>query len=276
MPRFRPLDSAFAAICLMLLGLLSTAAATTAEPTKLVQMAAAPLRAGPGSSATALVEREIRAQLTPKRYTTLAAEVGAKIRLLPIPEGGFFKAGQTLVEFDCSLQQSQLQRAKAVQDAADATLKSTTRLSELNSAGKLELELAQTEAAKARADVSFNTVMLSKCRIAAPFAGRVSEQRVREQQYVQPGQPLLEIIDDSTLELEFIAPSSWMAFLKVNSAFEIRIDETGRSYPATIVRTAAKVDPVSQSVKFVGAIRGRFPDLIAGMSGRVLVTPPAR
>ncbi len=219
-------------------------------------------------------EREVRAQLTPKRFTTLAAEVGAKIQSLPVPEGGAFKAGQTLVSFDCSLQQSQAQKARAVLDAAEATLKSTTRLAELNSAGKLELELAQTEAAKARADVSFNTVMLGKCHVAAPFAGRVSEQKVREQQYVQPGQALLEIIDDSTLELEFIAPSQWMAFLKVGSAFEIRVDETGRSYPAAIVRTAARVDPVSQSVKFVGAIRGRFPDLIAGMSGRVIVTPP--
>lgn len=253
--------------------LLPTVAVLAAEPKPAQVATAAPQATTSGASA--VVEREIRAQLTPKRYTTLAAEVGAKIQTLPVPEGGFFKAGQTLVSFDCSLQQAQLQKAKATQEAADATLKSTTRLSELNSAGKLELELAQTEAAKARADVSFNTVMLSKCRVPAPFAGRVSEQRVREQQYVQPGQPLLEIIDDSTLELEFIAPSQWMVFLKVNSPFEIRIDETGRSYPATIVRTAARVDPVSQSVKFVGAIRGRFPDLIAGMSGRVIVPQPA-
>jgi RND family efflux transporter MFP subunit len=220
-------------------------------------------------------EREVRAQLTPKRFTTLAAEVGAKIQQLPVPEGGHFKAGQTLVVFDCSLQQSQAQKAKAQLEAAEATLRSTTRLAELNSAGKLELELAQTEAAKARADVSFNTVMLSKCAIAAPFAGRVSEQKAREQQYVQPGQALLDIIDDSALELEFIAPSQWMAILKVGSAFEIRIDETGRSYPAAVVRTAARVDPVSQSVKFVGVIKGRFPDLVAGMSGRVIVAPPA-
>ncbi|WP_374562616.1 efflux RND transporter periplasmic adaptor subunit [Ideonella sp.] len=261
--------------CLLLLlgvGLLPTVAVRAAE-SRPAQVATAAPQAAP-STAPAVAEREIRAQLTPKRYTTLAAEVGAKIQSLPIPEGGSFKAGQTLVSFDCSLQQAQAQKARAAQEAADATLKSTTRLSELNSAGKLELELAQTEAAKARADVSFNTVMLSKCRVAAPFAGRVSEQRVREQQYVQPGQPLLEIIDDSTLELEFIAPSQWMTLLKVNSPFEIRIDETGRNYPATIVRTAARVDPVSQSVKFVGAIRGRFPDLIAGMSGRVIVPQP--
>jgi membrane fusion protein (multidrug efflux system) len=233
-------------------------------------------RAAEPPRAPAASEREIRAQLTPKRYTTLAAEVGAKIQSLPVPEGGSFKAGQTLVQFDCSLQQSQLQKSKAALDGAEAGLRSTTRLSELNSAGKLELEMAQAEAAKARADVSFNTLLLGKCHVVAPFGGRVSDQKVREQQYVQPGQALMEIIDDGVLELEFIAPSSWMSFLKAGSPFEIRIDETGRSYPASILRTAARVDPVSQSVKFTGVIRGRFPDLVAGMSGRVVVAVPAR
>jgi hypothetical protein len=32
---------------------------------------------------------------------------------------------------------------------------------------------------------------------------------------------------------------------------------------------------VSQSVKVAAAISGRFPELMAGMSGKVLVTPPA-
>jgi len=226
------------------------------------------------STSPAMDGREIRAQLMPKRYTTLAAEVGAKIQRLPIPEGGAFKAGQALVQFDCALPQAQLRKARAAQSAADATLKATTRLAELNSAGAVELEVARNEAAKAQADVSLGTLLVDKCQIVAPFAGRVAEQKVREQQYVQPGQPLLDILDDSTLELEFIAPSSWLAFLKVNSPFEIRIDETGTSYPAVVLRSAARVDPVSQSVKFTGAIKGRFPGLVAGMSGRVVVAAP--
>ena len=43
-------------------------------------------------------EREIRAQLTPRRYTTVAAEIGAKVSRLPVSEGGAFRAGQLLVQ----------------------------------------------------------------------------------------------------------------------------------------------------------------------------------
>ena len=98
---------------------------------------------------------------------------------------------------------------------------------------------------------------------------------MREQQFVQPGQALLEIIDDSVLELEFIVPSRWLAWLKPGYAFQVRIDETARSYPAKVQRIGARVDPVSQSVKLVAAIDGRFPELIAGMSGQVALSPPA-
>ena len=55
----------------------------------------------------------------------------------------------------------------------------------------------------------------------------------------------------------------------------MRIDETGQSYPAKVLRIGAKVDPVSQSVKLAAAINGKFPELIAGMSGTVLLAPPA-
>lgn len=238
------------------------AGAATAAP------AAAPARA-------ALEKQDIRAQLSPRRYTTIAAEIGAKVSRVAVAEGARFRAGQTLVAFDCSLQQAQLQKAKAVLAGAERTFSANKRLEELRSVGKVELEVSEAEVGKAKADVAANGVLLSKCAIAAPFAGRVAEQKVREQQYVQPGQPLLEILDDSVLELEFIVPSRWLAWLKPGYAFQVQIDETGKTYPAKVQRIGARVDPVSQSVKLSAAIAGQFPELIAGMSGRVALTPPA-
>jgi len=41
-----------------------------------------------------------------------------------------------------------------------------------------------------------------------------------------------------------------------------------------VKRLGASVDPVSQSIKVVATIDGRFLDLIAGMSGRVQLAPP--
>jgi multidrug resistance efflux pump len=119
-------------------------------------------------------------------------------------------------------------------------------------------------------------VVLEKCSITAPFAGRVSEQKAREQQFVQPGQAMLDILDDSVLELEFLVPSHWHTWIKVGNSFQVVIDETGKKYPARFIRKGARVDPVSQSIKVTGAVDGRFPELITGMSGRVIANPPTK
>lgn len=251
----------------------AVAAAPAAQPAPVAQPAA-PAR--PAAVARpALEKQDIRAQLAPRRYTTVAAEIGAKVSRVTVVEGGAFRAGQVLVSFDCSLQQAQLQKSKAVLGAAERTLAANKRLEELHSVGKVELEVSEAEVGKARADAAANSVLLSKCSIPAPFSGRVAEQKVREQQYVQPGQPLLEILDDSVLELEFLVPSRWLAWVKPGYAFQVRIDETGKTYPAKVQRIGARIDPVSQSIKLSAAIDGRFPELIAGMSGRVALSAPA-
>jgi RND family efflux transporter MFP subunit len=263
----------------------SYAAEPQRAPAAVVAQTAAPPVAttGTASGATStaiappkpsLEQREIRAQLAPHRFTTLAAEIGAKINRLPVKEGGAFKARQTLVIFDCSIQHAQLNRARATLAGADTTYNANKRLIELGSVGKVELDVSEAEVMKNRAEVAATSTMLGKCSISAPFAGRVTEQKVREQQYVQPGQPIMEIIDDSVLEIEFLVPSKWLAWIKQGTKFQVSIDETRKDYPAQVLRIGAKVDPVSQSVKLVAAIDGKFPELIAGMSGRVNLAPP--
>lgn len=49
----------------------------------------------------------------------------------------------------------------------------------------------------------------------------------------------------------------------------------GAADMAKVQRIGARVDPVSQSVKLSAVIDGKFNELIAGMSGKVLMAPPA-
>ncbi len=221
----------------------------------------------------ALERQEIRAQLTPRRYTTIAAEIGARINHLSVTEGGRFTEGQLLVGFDCQLPQAQLDKANAELEAAGQAYKANQRLAELNSIGQLELDLSRSAVNRARAETGMQQALLAKCSIPAPFSGRVAEQKVREQQFVQPGQVLLDILDDSVMELEFLVPSHWLRWLKPGLPLRVSIDETRKTYPARFLRIGARVDPVSQSVKVAAAIDGKFPELIAGMSGRVQAAP---
>ncbi|KAF0222311.1 MAG: membrane-fusion [Rhodospirillaceae bacterium] len=226
---------------------------------------------GLGANAEA---QELRAQLSPRDFTTLAAEIGAKVEKVGAREGERFKKGETLVAFDCSIQRALMAEARASLSAADKTVAVNARLLELQTIGKLESDVAQAERDKARAKVDASNAVLGKCTVPAPFDGRVVEQKVRAQQFVQPGQALLDILDDSVLELDFVIPSKWLVWLKPGHVFQVTIDETVKTYPVKLTRIGARIDPVSQSVKVTGAIGGHFPELAAGMSGKVLLAPP--
>ena len=39
----------------------------------------------------------------------------------------------------------------------------------------------------------------------------------------QPGQALLDILDDSALELEFLVPSRWLSWLHSGSEFQVHL-----------------------------------------------------
>lgn len=107
-----------------------------------------------------------------------------------------------------------------------------------------------------------------------PFPGVTVEQKAREFQYAQPAQPLLDVLNDHAIEVELIAPSRWLSWLKIGTAFKVKIDETDKTYSARVTRLSGRVDPVSQSVKVIGEITNPAPELMAGMSGQVSMAPP--
>src|SRR3979411_1041552 len=169
----------------------------------------------------------------------------------------------------------QVARGRAVEVQADRTLTINTRLVALKSMGQLELDIAAAEVQKAKADVAAAEAVASKCSISAPFAGVTVEQKAREFQYTTPGQALLDIVDNRHLEVELIAPSRWLSWLKTGYGFQVRVEETDKIYPARITRLGGRVDPVSQSIKVIGVITGEAPELTAGMSGRAIILPPS-
>lgn len=219
-------------------------------------------------------KQDIRAQLSAVTYNSIASELNARISELPFKEGQSFKVGQVLVVFDCATQQAQFQKTKAVLSIADRNYQTNKKLLALGSVGRVEYENSYSEFLKAKAENDELAAVLARCNVLAPYSGLVVEQKVRPQQFVQAGQPLIDILDKGALELEFVAPSKWSPWLVEGYKFEIKLDETGKSYPAKITRVNGKIDPVSQTIKVAAVIDGDFKEISPGMSGVLVIAPP--
>ena len=216
----------------------------------------------------------IRVQLEPVASTTLAARMPGTVDAVAVRDGERFEEGQVLVSMDCTVPEGELARAQAVYATKREVRTVTQSLYELRSRSALELAVAQAEANEAWAEVELIQALVDRCQVTAPFSGVAGETMVREHQYVAEGEPLLQVLDDSQFELEFIVPSAWTAWLAPGHAFSVRIDETGGEYAAEVTRLGGSVDPVSQSIKVYARILDPGPGLMTGMSGAALMAPP--
>ena len=218
---------------------------------------------------------ELRASLSARHQVVLSSEVAARVAELPLREGQAFEAGQTLVVFDCAAHRARLNRAQAFRDRARAQAAAAQRLDRSGVNSRLEVEVALAEAAAAEAELAAARVPVERCTVPAPYAGRVVELRVAAHQFVPEGGALLEIVDRGRLDVEIIAPSAWLAWIRPGHPFVLRIDETGRDYAARVERLSARVDPVSQTFKIHGRLEESHADLLPGMSGAVQIARPA-
>jgi multidrug resistance efflux pump len=153
-------------------------------------------------------------------------------------------------------------------------LSTNSKLHSLGTGSGLDFHVAAAQVEEASADVHTAAAQIDNCVVKAPFPGRVAGLAARPYQFVGLGQPLLEILDDRTLDLELIVPSRWLAWLRPGLAFSVTVEETGRTYQATIDRLSGKVDAVSQSIKAYGRLTEAAAELLAGMSGKAELVPP--
>ncbi len=212
----------------------------------------------------------IRVQFVAFQQSVLSSELSAKIASLPFREGDTFRAGQTLVSFDCDVFRAQLNKAHAQAEGARQTLKVDQRLAALNSIGSLDVDLAAAKVKEAEAEAGAMQATVGKCVLAAPYNGRVAKLSAQIFEFVTPGKPLMEILDTRRLELQMIVPSKWLAWLKVGGQLKVKVDDLEREYSASIVRLGARIDPVSQSISVAAAVQGDHPELLPGMSGTAL------
>ncbi len=209
----------------------------------------------------------IRVLLSPEQETTLSAQMVGRISSLQAQLGKRVKRGQAVVSFDCSEAAARLSMARAEYSSARETLNAKERLRKLDAAGDMEVTMAKANADKGNAAIAISQAQLAQCTVNAPFDGHVVKVYAKQHQSVNIGAPLVEMIADGPLKLRLNVPSRWLRQLKVGTQFDVAINETGRSYPATVSLINARVDAVAQTIEVEAHMVNAESDLLAGMSG---------
>ncbi len=223
------------------------------------------------SGITASDAVELRAQLRPRLQTILSAPLSARILSLNVEEGSRVVRGATIARLDCADHRAGLKMGEARRVAARATLAASRRLKELGSGSALDLALAEAELSAAEAEISLYSAILDRCEITAPFDGLIASRPAHPFQYVQEGDPLVELLHLDELEVEMVVPASWLTWLTENTPLTFRVDATGQVAEGTVQIIGGRVDPVSQTLRVIGLLATEpGMKLLPGMSGSVI------
>lgn len=215
----------------------------------------------------AVVSTELRARgmIVAKRQPVISSEIAGRIEKIAFRDGEHFKKGDLLVSFNNELLLAQKQKVEAELEGALLKLNNFRQLELLQSIGTLEVALAAVEVKRLRAEMAITDIALDRCRIKAPFNGRVVSLMLAEHESVGPNQKLLEIISTDELELEVMVPATWLTWLLAKQNFTVSVDTLSVEKEAKILFLGAIVDPVSGLLTFRGKFTTDTPGLLPGM-----------
>ncbi|MEZ5703972.1 MAG: efflux RND transporter periplasmic adaptor subunit [Burkholderiaceae bacterium] len=219
------------------------------------------------AAAAAAKSEPVRVLVLPSGETTLASPVTGRINTLHVGLGLPFREGAVLVSLDCQEPQARLGMAKADLASATDQYEAKLRMQGLDQASDVEVSLAASAVAKAKAQIDLYNFQISQCSIRAPWSGSTAKLHVRSHMTVTAGQPLLDLVRAGVLYLKLNVPSTWVSKLHMGHEFEVTIDETGKTYPAKVRRINSRIDPVSQTVELEATMLKTYSELLPGMSG---------
>lgn len=217
--------------------------------------------------------QEVQAVLVAKDSAVISSTLDARLISFPFRSGDVFEKGDLLAEYDCRVDVGRLKEAEARRRLTGKQLSAYSELKTLDAISSIEFATAEENHKQNEAMVEQVRGRLSLCKIKAPFRGRVTNKMASSQEFVQTGRVLMEIASREPLQVEFLVPSIWLRWLNTGTPIDVYIQESGKTYSASVVRIHGEVDPVSQSVQVTGEIGSYQEELLSGMSGRAIFKP---
>ncbi len=227
---------------------------------------------------------ESQGPVRPRTETTLVAEVSGRIVSVSphFIAGGFFRAGETLLEIDPSDYAAAVKRAEAAlasrraqladeQARADQAIKDWRNLGKTGEppdlvARKPQLADATANVLAAEADLDKARRDLQRTRISVPYDGLVREKIADIGQYAAPGAQLGVTFAVDAAEIRLPVSAADLAYLDLPGTAEsdparlpavtLRADVGGvtRHWDARIIRTEGVIDEVSRVLYAVAQV----------------------
>jgi len=200
----------------------------------------------------------------------LRPEVAGRIAQIQFREGERVAKGQVLVKLDDSVQQADLDRARA-----NFTLSKTKheRSIDLRNKGFISsqaLDEAENNLKVAQADSELMGARIGKTAIRAPFSGTIGLRLISVGDYVKEGQDMVNLESLDPLKVDFRVPELAMSQVKDGQTLQITLDALpDKAYDGKVIAINPLIDANGRSIVIRAQVPNRDGRLRPGMFARV-------
>ncbi|MCP4491695.1 MAG: efflux RND transporter periplasmic adaptor subunit [Gammaproteobacteria bacterium] len=216
------------------------------------------------------VERKIvlLGQVEPYRTVRLAVETSGRVESLQVKIGDRVKAGQRLLQIAINERKARLTEAEAIlkqrQSDYDAAKKMEQR--GLQSQTNLTLAEAQLESAKAQREQTQHEIGYT--RVLAPFDGVINEKFIEVGSFVDRGNNVFMLIDNSRLLVSAQVPQQSISSIKPGQKAIARFMD-GHEVKGKITYISATGDSSTRSFRIEVEIPNNELRTLAGISAEI-------
>ena len=197
-------------------------------------------------------------------------EVSGRIVKLNFNDGQQVKKGQLLIAFDSTVNQAEVQQAKAELGIARANFERTADLARQKFISERARDESQANVQVLEAKLALAEARLSKLEIRAPFSGIVGIRNVSVGDYVKDGTDLVNLEDISSVKVDFRVPERYLDLVQRGQGIEVVVDALpGKPFRARVDAIDPQVDSSGRSALLRGRIDNFESRLKPGMFARV-------
>ena len=183
-------------------------------------------------------EVPVSGTVTSPRVARLSPEVAGLVQEVLVEAGDHVEQGATLLHLDPALARLALDAAEAATDQASEELADARRrladaerLAAARGIAETEVRARRTEVRSDAATVRLREAQqrseaerLRRHQLNAPFAGVISRKLTEAGEWVSPGEPVLELLADRGLRIDFQVPQGYFPRIGLETPVEVRLD----------------------------------------------------
>jgi membrane fusion protein (multidrug efflux system) len=197
-------------------------------------------------------------------------EVGGRVVEIGFEEGEEIEKGRLLVALDRSVNEAEVASEQAMVDLRRATFDRQAELIKRGSGTKAAYDQAEAEMRNAEAALALARARMGKLAIEAPFAGVVGLRRVSIGEFVQAGDPIVNLEQIDPLKVDFRVAENFLAAVHTGQTIEVAVDAfAGERFQGEVYAIDPLVDAAGRSIQLRASLANPDGRLRPGLFARV-------